>query len=338
MILLPVLKSFVQTVTQIANIVFIFTISGIVPGLTQDAPRNISTFSIVACDPEANELGIAVASRFFAVGNVVPWATADVGAIATQSFANTSFGWKGLALLQADFTPQEALSLLLKGDDNPQKRQIGIVSADGNSVSYTGKECIQWAGGVFGPNYAIQGNILAGQNVVTEMVKTFLRTKGSLSDRIFSALLAGDKQGGDSRGKQSAAILVVRKGAGYGGYTDRAIDIRVDDHHKPFKELGRLLKIAQMNYAWNDGWTKFNEKDYKEALIAIERAVIIAPDNPELLYDYAVIQLANNLLSDALTTLKESLKINPKLKKQASLDGDLQKLKNNPEFKKLVEN
>ena len=278
----------------------------------------ISTFSIVACDTSANELGIAVASRFFAVGSVVPWARADVGAVATQSFANTAFGWKGLELLENDFTPKEALALLLKADEEPQKRQVGIVSADGKSATHTGAECIHWAGGVSGPLYAIQGNILVDSTVVPAMEKAFLQTEGTLADRIYAALLAGEKQGGDSRGKQSAAILVVKTGAGYGGYTDRAIDIRVDDHSEPFKELGRLLNIAQMNYAWNEGWNKFTRKDYDHALTAIERAVNIAPENPELLYDYAVIQLANDQPSEALETISKAISLNPKLKKQAA--------------------
>jgi uncharacterized Ntn-hydrolase superfamily protein len=338
MIPVSIIRCLIEKSSFICKIIFMLSFFRIIPGIAIDGPKQISTFSIVACDPEAGELGIAVASRFFAVGSVVPWATADVGAIATQSFANTSFGWKGLALLKTDFTPEQALTILLREDDNPQKRQIGIVSADGKSMTYTGEECIQWAGGISGPNYAIQGNILAGSDVVTEMEITFLQTKGSLSGRIYAALLAGHQQGGDSRGKQSAAILVVRKGAGYGGYTDRAIDIRVDDHTEPFKELGRLLKIAQMNYAWNDGWTKFSNKDYNVALIAIEKAVKIAPENPELLYDYAVIQLANDQIAEALKTLKKSLQINPKLKKQAAVDGDLDKLKSNSEYKEMVEN
>jgi uncharacterized Ntn-hydrolase superfamily protein len=291
----------------------------------------------VAAHPDAGEVGIAVASRFFAVGNVVPWATAEIGAVATQSFANTSFGWKGLRLLQSDFTPEEALTILLKDDDNPEKRQVGIVSADGQSATHTGNECVDWAGGVSGPNYAIQGNILTGPEVVTEMEKTFLNAKGSLAERIYKALLAGQARGGDSRGKQSAAILVVREGAGYGGYTDRAIDIRVDDHPEPFRELGRLLDIARMNDAWNDGWTKFNNEQYETALAAIEKAVELSSENPELLFDYAIIQLANGMVERSLQTLRKSVEINPKLKKQAAVDSDLEKLRDHPKFQELLE-
>ncbi len=296
----------------------------------------ITTFSIVARDSAAEELGVAVASRFFAVGAVVPWAKAGVGAVATQSFANTSFGWRGLELLEKGLTPEEALQVLLRQDEDPDRRQLGMVSAGGRSVTYTGKRCVPWAGGRNGRDYAIQGNILAGEAVVTAMEKTFLTTKGTLADRLYAALKAGDEQGGDSRGKQSAALLVVKANAGYGGYTDRAIDIRVDDHPEPFLELKRLLDYAQMNYAWNEGWTLFTQKRFAAALPKIERALLLAPQNPELLYDVAVIRLAAGQTDRALEALREAVRLNPKLKAQADGDADLAALKTNPRFKEII--
>lgn len=296
----------------------------------------IATFSIVGRDPVTNELGVAVASRFFAVGSVVPWAEANVGAVATQSFANTSFGWRGLELLRLGLDPEEAINLLLRTDDNPEKRQVGIVSVSGKSATYTGKECISWAGGRNGPNYAIQGNILTGESVVTAMEKAFLETTGTLAERLYAALLAGDKEGGDSRGKQSAALIIVKEGAGYGGYTDLAIDIRVDDHSEPFQELGRLLQIAQVNYAWNEGWTLFTRKEYQQALPAIERAANLAPDNAEVLYDLAVIRLAAGQTEKSLQALQKAITLNPKLKTQAAADPDLSALHLNKDFLKLV--
>jgi uncharacterized Ntn-hydrolase superfamily protein len=296
----------------------------------------ISTFSIVAADSEAGESGVAVASRFFAVGSVVPWTKADVGAVATQSFANTSFGWLGLELLEDGLSPEEAIRKLLSDDDNPTRRQVGIVAADGKSATYTGKDCVPWAGGRNGQNYAVQGNILTGEDVVTAMEKTFLETEGTLAERMYAALIAGDARGGDSRGKQSAALIVVKKNAGYGGYTDRAIDIRVDDHPEPFKELGRLLNFGQMNYAWNEAWTLFTRKKYREALPPMERTAQLAPDNGEVLYDLAVIRLAAGSPQDALEALKKSLEINPKLKKQAAEDNDLAALRGNPAFDALI--
>ena len=301
-----------------------------------DEQEVVPTFSIVAGDSGTGELGVAVASRFFGVGVVVPWAKAEVGAVATQSYANTTFGWRGLELLEEGATPEEIVETLVKDDDDPERRQFGIVSADGKSATYTGEKCLAWAGGRNGPGYAIQGNILVSEEVLTAMEKTFLESKGTLAERLYAALLAGEARGGDSRGKQSAALLVVKTGAGYGGYTDRAIDIRVDDHPEPFKELGRLLKIAQVNYAWNEAWTLFTQKKYPEALPYMERSARLAPDNAEVFYDLAVIRLANGQENEALEALKKSLSLNPKLKKQAVDDDDLKGLKGNREFEELV--
>jgi uncharacterized Ntn-hydrolase superfamily protein len=298
--------------------------------------KSIETFSIVARDSITGELGVAVASRFFAVGTVVPWAKAEVGAVATQSFANTTFGWRGLDLLEKGANPEEVVEILLRTDKDPERRQFGIVSADGRSATYTGKECNPWAGGRRGPNYAVQGNILAGEGVVIAMEAAFLDTKGTLAERLYASLLAGEREGGDARGKQSAALLIVKKNAGYGGFTDRAIDIRVDDHPEPFKELGRLLAYAQMNYSWNEGWTLFTQGKYKEALPFMEHTAVLAPENPEVLYDLAVIRLAAGKRDASLKALEKAILLNPKLKKQAISDNDLRMLSDNPEFQRIV--
>jgi uncharacterized Ntn-hydrolase superfamily protein len=298
--------------------------------------RLVSTFSIVGCDSAAGELGIAVASRFFAVGSVVPWAKADVGAVATQSFANTSFGWRGLDLLEKGASPAEVVNILLRNDADPNRRQFGIVAANGKSATYTGKDCIPWAGGRSGPNYAAQGNILTGEAVVVAMESTFVHTLGTLADRLYAALSAGDHMGGDSRGRQSAALIVVKKNAGYAGFTDRGIDIRVDDHPDPFKELARLLNYAQMNYAWNEAWTLFKSNRASEALPRMERAGQIAPKNAEVLYDLAVIRLAAGKEGEALIALEGAIRLNPKLKSQARGDSDLSSLKDKQQFKAMV--
>jgi uncharacterized Ntn-hydrolase superfamily protein len=296
----------------------------------------VATFSIVAHDPATGELGVAVASRFFAVGVVVPWARAGVGAVATQSFANTSYGPRGLDLLERGATPAEALAILQRGDADRQKRQVGIVSARGEAVSFTGTDCNPWAGGRSGKDYAIQGNILAGEPVVVAMERAFLDGKGTLADRLYAALAAGDAAGGDSRGRQSAALLVVKARAGYGGFDDRAIDVRVDDHPDPFRELKRLLDYAQMNYAWNEGWTAFTEKRFEAALAAQERAARLAPANGEVLYDLAVIRLAAGKRAEALEALARALRRNPRLAAQARGDKDLTSLRGDPAFEKLV--
>ncbi len=301
------------------------------------SPREpVATFSIAAGDPATGELGVAVASRFFAVGVVVPWARAGAGAIATQAYANTSYGPRGLDLLERGASPAEALAILLRGDGDRERRQVGLVAANGASVTYTGKGCNPWAGGRSGPSYAVQGNILAGEPVVAAMEKAFLATGGTLAERLYAALAAGDAAGGDSRGRQSAALLVVKKGAGYGGFDDRPIDIRVDDNPDPFRELKRLLDMAQVNYAWNQGWTAFTLKRFPEALAAQERAAALAPGNAEVLYDLACIRLAAGKRAEALEALRRALAANPKLKAQAKVDGDLAPLRGTRELEEMV--
>lgn len=303
----------------------------------QKNPDVIATFSIVAADPDTGEVGVAVASRFFAVGTVVPWAKANVGAVATQSFCNTSFGWRGLDLLEKGASPDEAMNILIRNDEGRDKRQVGIIDAKGNAATYTGSGCVTWAGGRKGPNYAVQGNILTGEDVVKAMESAFLKTRGTLAERMYAALVAGDSRGGDSRGKQSAALIVAKENAGYGGFTDRAIDIRVDDHKEPFKELGRLLRYAQMNYSWNVGWTLFTEKRYTEALPHLNKAVSLDPKNAELYYDLAVTTLATGNKKGALDALEKALSLNPKLKSQAVRDNDMKTLHSDPRFKKIID-
>jgi uncharacterized Ntn-hydrolase superfamily protein len=206
------------------------------------------TFSIVACDLKEKAWGVAVASKFPAVGAVVPWVQAEVGAIATQSFANTSFGPRGLAMMNTGSQAEETLARLLLDDPERELRQVGLVDADGNAVSYTGSGCFEWAGGISGKGYAIQGNILAGQIVVKAMEMAFLKTKGNLPRRLHAALLTGDRAGGDRRGRQSAAIYVAKPKAGYGGYVDRWIDYRVDDDEDPVVRLGELLEMHDLYF------------------------------------------------------------------------------------------
>ena len=323
--------------TRIRCTLLLLTLLLPVPILATGSDGPIATFSITARDAATGELGVAAASRFFAVGSVVPWARADVGAVATQAYGNASFGPRGLDLLERGASSAEALAILLKNDSDPERRQVGIVAADGSSISYTGKGCSSWAGGRQGPDYAVQGNILTGEAVVAAMEDAFQKTKGTLADRMYAALVAGDAKGGDSRGKQSAALIVVKAKAGYGGYTDRAIDIRVDDHPEPFIELGRLLKYAQMNYAWNEAWTAFSEKRFATALPLMERTASLAPDNGEVLYDLAVIRLAAGKRAEALEALKKAVALNPKLKKQAAVDDDLKALREDPAFRAIIE-
>jgi uncharacterized Ntn-hydrolase superfamily protein len=191
---------------------------------------------------------VAVASKFLAAGAVVPGVRAPLGAIATQSFANLRYLPDGFALLDEGRTAHEALEALVLADDGRAQRQAGIVDGRGGAASFTGEDCLPWAGGIIGPGYAIQGNILTGADVVSEMERAFLASDPAdpLALRLHAALLAGDRAGGDSRGRQSAAILVGGVGAGYGGGSDIAVDLRVDDHPDPVVELGRLLRIHDL--------------------------------------------------------------------------------------------
>jgi len=236
------------------------------------------TYSIVGFDPQTNELGIAVASKFLGVGAVVPYAKAGVGAIATQSWANLDYGKNGLELLEKGMTPKEVVEELLRTDEKSSFRQVGIVDAKGRSITFTGEDCYDWAGGFSGENFAIQGNILVDQQTAEAMEATFLQTKGSLSERLLAALLAGDAAGGDSRGKQSAALLVVKEDGSYGGYNDRFIDLRVDDHEEPVQELTRLLKLHQLYF----------EPTLTEDIVAIEGT--LAKELQDLLYENGHLQ------------------------------------------------
>ena len=207
----------------------------------------IATFSLVARDPDSGDLGVAVASKFLAVGAYVPYARAGVGAIATQAFMNATFGPRGLAILADGGTPDDCVAEFQATDDGISQRQVGIVAADGSSASFTGDDCHDWAGGRSGEGWAAQGNILAGADVVDALVDAFLGKEDlAFPERMAAALLAADRAGGDRRGRQSAALVVVGEGKGYAGQNDRWIDLRVDDHPDPIPELQRLLELHRL--------------------------------------------------------------------------------------------
>lgn len=224
----------------------------------------VSTFSIVGRDPHTGDIGIAVQSKFLSVGSVVSWVNASAGAVATQSWANTRFGPEGLRLLAEGLSAQAALDRLLAADKGAKYRQVGIVSRDGSSATFSGDDCLPWAGGKAGPNWAAQGNILTGPEVVDAMARVFLETEGDLAHRLCEALDAGQEAGGDSRGKQSAALYIAREGGGYGGLSDRYIDLRVDDHPEPIQELKRLLGL----------WRLYFEKPKAEDLLPLQGALL----------------------------------------------------------------
>jgi uncharacterized Ntn-hydrolase superfamily protein len=208
----------------------------------------LTTFSIVACDPATGEIGIAVESKFLSVGAIVPWVRAGAGAIATQAFANTAYGPRALELLAAGQPPDRVGQELIASDESRADRQFGIVDAAGRAFTYTGERCIPSAGGISGPNFAAQGNCLAGSAVVEALASSFTNVTGTLADRLLAALAAAQAAGGDKRGQQSAALIVEKSGAGYAGYNDRFVDLRVDDHAAPIEELARLLDLHKLYF------------------------------------------------------------------------------------------
>ncbi len=209
---------------------------------------SIHTFSIVAHCAEEKAWGVAVASKFPAVGAVVPWAQAEVGAVATQSYAKLSFGPDGLALMSEGLSAADALSRLLREDAERETRQVALVDAQGRVAVHTGSECLAWAGHQIGDGFSVQGNLLAGEAVIEAMATGFLRADGELADRLTAALRAGEKAGGDKRGKQSAAVQVLRPNGGYGGDNDRYLDLRVDDAEAPVADLIKLLGLHHLYF------------------------------------------------------------------------------------------
>lgn len=203
------------------------------------------TFSIVGRSGDGQAFGVAVASRFLAVGAVVPAAQAGIGAIATQSYFNLAYRSAGLALLRAGRSASDTLDALTAADEQRKIRQAGVVDAGGSAATFSGSGCHSWAGGVIGPGYAIQGNFLTGPDVVAAMERAWLATSAdeSLAHRLYAALAAGDAAGGDRRGRQSAALLIVTPGGAYGGGSDVLVDLRIDDHEDPLAELTRLLDL-----------------------------------------------------------------------------------------------
>lgn len=228
------------------SLLLLLALAGSMVSQAAEPPPWCGTFSIVAVDVATGEIGVAVASRVVGVGAIVPFARAGVGAVATQSYANLRYGPVGLMALELGIDPTKALTLLTSNDPLRAERQVGIIDAAGRNANFTGESCLTWAGAIAGKGFSVQGNILTGPEVLDAMAEAFTNTTGELSERLLAALHAGEKAGGDRRGKQSAALLVVREGWGYGGLNDRFRDIRVDEHPEPVQELDRVYRAHCM--------------------------------------------------------------------------------------------
>jgi uncharacterized Ntn-hydrolase superfamily protein len=220
----------------------------------------VATFSIAACDLDASQWGVATQSKFLAVGSVVPWAEPGVGAIATQAYANPRYGPEGLALLRDGASADDVVQRLTEADDGRDHRQLGVVDARGGSASFTGAECMDWAGGITGPCFAAQGNILVGEETVAALAATFTATAGRpLAERLLECLAAAQAAGGDRRGQQSAALLVVERDGGYAGLSDVLVDLRVDEHAQPIAELARLHHAHTLLFGKTERWVDVDD-------------------------------------------------------------------------------
>ncbi len=306
--------------------------------LPSGGPRGtIATFSCVGFDPETGDLGVIVQSKFFCVGSVVPWAKAGIGAVATQAAGNTSYGPRGLELLAWGLSPEQTVAALTGADSLRERRQLGLVDAAGRSATYTGKECMAWAGGFAGPNFAAQGNILTGEAVARGMADAFQKTRGYLGDRLLAALEAGQAAGGDSRGMQSAALLIVRENGGYGGMNDRFCDLRVDDAKDPIAELRRLYAIWKPNMLVTEGYALVEKGAFDRAYALGSEAVDLQPEQGEYRYHLACYYARGGLAERAIDMLSEALAREPALAKQAAVDTDLAPLRSDPRFGRMLE-
>ena len=263
------------------------------------------TFSIVAYDEDAGQLGVAVQSHWFSVGSIVSWAEAGVGAVATQSLVNVSFGQLGLDLLKEGKSVKEALDILLAYDEGRDFRQVSIIDVNGNVATHTGKKCIADAGHIIGKNYSVQANMMLNKEVVPEMSKVFENSSGPLAERMMQAMKAAQEAGGDIRGQQSAAILVVKRESSGSVWEDRLIDIRVEDHPNAVTEIERILKVYRAYEHMNKGDLAIEHGDEKAALQEYGSAQKMFPDNIEMKY-WTAVSLANiNKLEEALPLFKE---------------------------------
>ena len=221
----------------------------------------VATYSIAACDLEAEQWGVATQSKFLAVGSVVPWAEPQVGAIATQAYANPRYGPDGLALLREGLSAEDVVERLTAADEGREHRQLGVVDAQGRGATFTGAECMDWAGGIAGSRFAAQGNILVGEETVAALATTFTATSGRpLAERLLECLAAAQAAGGDRRGQQSAALLVVERDGGYAGLSDTLVDLRVDDHETPVAELARLYRTHDLLFGKTREWVDVDDE------------------------------------------------------------------------------
>ena len=276
--------------------------------------RPISTYSIVALDETTGELGVAVQSHWFSVGFLVPWAKAGVGAVATQSFVKVDYGPDGLQLMESGMKAADALKTLTSKDEGEAVRQVGMIDIKGNVAAHTGSRCIKYAGHIVGENYSVQANMMANGTVPKAMAVAFEKTKGDLADRMMAALEAAEAEGGDIRGKQSAAMVIVSGEPSGVDWKDTKLSLRIEDHPTPLIELKRLIRVHRAYQHANMGDHYMETEEIDKALIEYSKAAEYYPENPELPY-WSAIALANvGRLEEALPVFQSVFQRNPDLK------------------------
>jgi uncharacterized Ntn-hydrolase superfamily protein len=308
-------------------------------GKFPQVPGVISTFSIVASDPDAGQVGVAVQSRYFAVGAVVPWVRAGVGAVATQALNRARYGLELLAALEKGVHPEEAIRAAIASDPRAEERQIGLVTANGEAACHTGAQCLEWAGGRTGPNFSVQGNILAGEEVVEHMVSAFLDTSGRLAERLLASLEAGQEAGGDRRGQQSAALAVEQTGYGDTAISgiDRLVDLRVDDHPAPIAELRRLYGLWQKHDLIEKVYVPYQEGNYQAAAELMRKANSSFPGDATILYNLACFESLLGQAAESLAHLRQAIALQDSFRESAAADSDFDQLRSLEEFKDLLE-
>ena len=320
-------------------------LDGQIPGpiLNEAGEEIVATFSIVARDPATSELGVAVQSRAFRAGAIVSYAKAGVGAIATQAAANQTYGPRGLELLELGLSPDEVVEHLTGSDPGRDRRQLAVIDDQGRVRAYTGSATSAWAGHLEGENFSAQGNILAGEAVVRAMAEAFESSEGPLALRLMDALDAGQAAGGDARGKQAGGVLVVKPIGNSGRTTrttrtsDRWVDVRVDDHAEPFKELRRLVNMSVSRIHASEARTLAAEGRFDEAVAAQQEAIAIVPGEDQLIYGLARLYARAGDAAGAVATLQQAIEIDARWRGLAASQADFDNIRDNAEFQKLLQ-
>ena len=321
---------------SIARVVALLALAGMAANAQVWDPDDMGTFSIIARDPATGEMGMGVQSKAFAAGNRAMTIKGGVAVIAHQASANPMYGAIGLELLGTGMAPPQALEFMLRSDDGRDNRQVAILDAQGRSAAWTGTGANDWKGHKCGANYCAQGNILTGAEVVDAMVASIESSSGPLPERLLAALDAAQNAGGDARGMQSGAIVVVRPLAGSAGFGDRVVDIRVDDHRAPLVELRRLLHLARSAQLLTEANRLMTDGNVQGATATAEKATTLSPENDNAWVALASIHLRAGRKPAALTAIERAVALNPANKRQLPRNPNFEALHADPEFKKLV--